>query len=221
MSEVKLAEATKEQLLAAAEKLEIAVDGRWGLEKLREEVGAEMEVRKQAKERADANAARIAAEEAAAEETKKSSMPDLAAAVAETALAAQVTPESQVEETPGQRKMRLRREATKLVRVHISCMDPAKTKYKGELICVSNRNIGTIQRFVPFNRDWHIEQVLLDALLDKNYMVFDEEKTPRAGITVKTPRNVPAFNIRILPALTEAELKDLAQRQAMADGTKV
>lgn len=220
MSEVKLAEATKEQLLAAAEKLEIAVDGRWGLEKLREEVGAEMEVRKQAKEAADKNSARLA-EEAKVEEAKKSSMPDLAAAVAETALAEQVTAETPAEETPGQRKVRLRREATKLVRVHISCMDPAKTKYKGELICVSNRNIGTIQRFIPFNRDWHIEQILLDALADKNYMVFDEEKTPRAGITVKTPRNVPAFNIRILPSLTEAELKDLAQRQAMADGTKV
>lgn len=220
MSDVKLAEATKEQLLAAAEKLEIAVDGRWGLEKLREEVGAEMEVRKQAKEAADKNAARLA-EEAAAEEAKKSTMPDLSAAVAQDQAATAAEAQTPVDETPGQRKMRLRREATKLVRVHISCMDPAKTKYKGELICVSNRNIGTIQRFVPFNRDWHIEQVLLDALLDKNYMVFDEEKTPRAGITVKTPRNVPAFNIRILPALTEAELKDLAQRQAMADGTKV
>ena len=217
MSEVKLAEATKEQLIAAAEKLEIAVDGRWGIEKLREEVGAEMEVRKEAKARADANAQRLAEEEAA----KKSTMPDLSAVVAEETAAAATASTVPAEETPGQRKSRLRREATKLVRIHVSSMDPAKAKYKGELICVSNRNIGTIQRYVPYNRDWHVEQVLLDAMLEKQYMIFDEEKTPRAGITVKTPRNVPAFNVRILPPLTEAELKDLAQRQAMAEGTKV
>lgn len=219
MSDVKLAEATKEQLLAAAEKLEIAVDGRWGIEKLREEVGAEMEVRKAAKEAADRNAQRIAEEEAAEAAKKLEQAPDLASIVAAEASAAEPATEAAAE-TPSQRKGRLRRESTKLVRINISCMDPAKQKHKGELICVGNRNIGTIQRFVPFNKDWHVEQIILDALLEKNYMVFDEEKTPRAGIIIKTPRNVPAFNIRILPPLTEGELKDLAQRQAMANGTQ-
>lgn len=221
MSEVTLADATKEQLIAAAEKLDLVVDGRWGVEKLREEVGAEMEVRKQAKAAAEKNAERIAAEEAADAAKKLEKAPDLAAVVADEQAAAVATPEAPAKETEGQRRLRLRREATKLVRIHISCMDPSKVKHKGELICVSNRNIGSIQRFIPFNRDWHCEQVLLDALLDKEYMVFDEEKTPRAGITVKTPRNVKAFNVRILPPLTEQELKDLAQRQAMADGTQV
>jgi hypothetical protein len=123
-------------------------------------------------------------------------------------------------ETDGQKKNRLRREAMALVRVRVSCMDPQKKNLKGELLCVSNRNFGTVQRFIPFNREWHIEKVLYDAMMEKEYMVFDREKTGRAGIEVVTPRNVPAFNIQVLPPLTKGELKDLAQRQAMADGTR-
>lgn len=220
MSEVNIENANKEQLLAAAEKLGLAIDGRLGEDKIREQVAAELEVRKEAELRAQANAARIAQEEAQAqaneikspvEVTKMPSLAELSAAPAEVDLS---------NETEGQKKNRLRREAMALVRVNVSCMDPQKKNLKGELICVSNRNFGTIQRFVPFNRDWHIEKVLYDVLMEKEYMVFDREKTGRAGIEVATPRNVPAFNIRVLPPLTKGELKDLAQRQAMADGTQ-
>lgn len=229
MSEVNLQNATKEQLLAAAEKMGLTVDGRLGADKIREEIAAELEVRKEGELRAAANAQRLAAEEAAAapavapvaavENEIKSpvevtKMPSLATAMLVDA------PVDAGPETEGQKKNRLRREAMALVRVRVSCMDPQKKKLKGELICVSNRNFGTVQRFIPFNREWHIEKVLYDVLIDKEYMVFDREKTGRAGIEVVTPRNVPAFNIQVLPPLTKGELKDLAQRQAMADGTR-
>lgn len=243
MSEVNLENATKEQLLAAAEKLGLTIDGRLGVDKIREEISAELEVRKEAEARAAANAARIAAEEKIAEapvpaptvkaveptpavapvapvenEIKSpvevTKMPSLADAMLTQA------PADAGPETEGQKKNRLRREAMALVRVRVSCMDPQKKNLKGELVCVSNRNFGTIQRFIPFNREWHIEKVLYDVLAEKEYMVFDREKTGRAGIEVVTPRNVPAFNIQVLPPLTKGELKDLAQRQAMADGTR-
>jgi hypothetical protein len=224
MSEVNLENATKEQLLTAAEKLGLAIDGRLGVDKIREEIAAELEVRKEADIRAAANAQRIAEEEAAAKEApvedeikspvEVTKMPSLADAML-TKEVADAGPE-----TEGQKKNRLRREAMALVRVRVSCMDPQKKNLKGELICVSNKNFGTVQRFIPFNREWHIEKVLYDILLDKEYMVFDREKTGRAGIEVVTPRNVPAFNIQVLPPLSKGELKDLAQRQAMADGTR-
>lgn len=219
MSEVKLENATKEQLLSAAEKLGLTVDGRLGVDKIREEIAAELEVRKEAEARATANAERLAAEEAEAEPEIKSpvevtKMPSLADAMLVKEVA-EAGPE-----TEGQKKNRLRREAMALVRVRLSCMDPQKKNLKGELICLSNKNFGTVQRFVPFNREWHIEKVIYDALVEKEFMVFDREKTGRAGIEVVTPRNVPAFNIQVLPPLTKGELKDLAQRQAMADGTR-
>lgn len=234
MSEVSIENATKEQLLAAAEKLGLTIDGRLGVEKIREEVAAELEVRKEAEARATANAARLEAEKAAEQakpepaatgETKPANdeiqspveptkMPNLA-----EHMAAEQAPVDLTNESEGHRKNRLRREATALVRVRISSMNPQKKNVKGELLCVSNRNIGTIQRYIPFNRDWHIEKVLYDALLAKEFMVFDREKTGRAGIEVVTPRCIPEFNIQVLPPLTKGELKDLAQRQAMANGT--
>lgn len=223
MSEVNLENATKEQLMAAAEKIGLTIDGRLGVDKIREEIAAELVVRKEAEARATANAERLAAEEAAAKPADEpeikspvevTKMPSLADAMLVKEVA-EAGPE-----TEGQKKNRLRREAMALVRVRVSCMDPQKKNLKGELLCISNKNFGTVQRFIPFNREWHIEKVLYDAMMEKEYMVFDREKTGRAGIEVVTPRNVPAFNIQVLPPLTKGELKDLAQRQAMADGTR-
>ena len=226
MSEVIDNTAEIEALKARAEKLGIAVDGRWGVEKLREVVNAAIQGDKPVTEQVAAPVAPAVAptptapaitatESEIVSPVAVTKMPSLADALAKSNEAVPAEPE-----TLGQRKNRLRREAMALVRVRISCMDPQKKNLKGELICVSNRNFGTIQRFVPFNREWHIEKVLYDALMEKEYMLFDRTKTGRAGIEVVEPRNVPAFNIQVLPPLTKGELKDLAQRQAMADGTQ-
>lgn len=223
MSEVIDNTAEIEALKARAEKLGIAVDGRWGVEKLREVVNAAVAGDKPVTEPVAAPVVPVvaAAPVAPAPEAEIVSpvaitkMPSLADAVTAEQAPVQTEPE-----TPGQKKNRLRREAMALVRVRVSCMDPQKKNLKGELICVSNRNFGSIQRFVPFNREWHIEKVLYDVLMEKEYMVFDRTKTGRAGIETVEPRNVPAFNIQVLPPLTKTELKDLAQRQAMADGTR-
>lgn len=239
MSEVNDVPDELESLKARATKLGITLDGRWGVEKLREVVNAAIQGDKPVSEPTttpvtQAAPAPVAApapavkaveqapavvKEAPVENEIKSpvevtKMPSLADAML-TKEVADAGPESE-----GQKKNRLRREAMALVRVRVSCMDPQKKNLKGELLCVSNKNFGTVQRFIPFNREWHIEKVLYDALAEKEYMVFDREKTGRAGIEVVTPRNVPAFNIQVLPPLTKGELKDLAQRQAMADGTR-
>ena len=240
-----------ESLKARATKLGITLDGRWGVEKLREVVNAAVSGDKvpvqeavsavnaqgaaqvsnapvtttpapvaapapavKAVEQAPAVVKEAPVENEIKSPVEVTKMPSLADAML-TKEVADAGPESE-----GQKKNRLRREAMALVRVRVSCMDPQKKNLKGELLCVSNKNFGTVQRFIPFNREWHIEKVLYDALAEKEYMVFDREKTGRAGIEVVTPRNVPAFNIQVLPPLTKGELKDLAQRQAMADGTR-
>lgn len=217
-----------ELLQKRAASLNIQIDGRWGVEKLREVVAASIASDKPVAQEpvpvtqvaGPAVVASPVPVTAPAEEgeivspvpvTKMPSLSD--------ALAAEQAPAIPENESDGQKKNRLRREAQALVRVRVSCMNPLKKSLKGELICVSNRNFGTIQRYIPFNREWHIEKVLYDALVEREYMVFDREKTGRANIEVVTPRNVPEFNIAVLPPLTKGELKDLAQRQAMANGT--
>lgn len=154
-------------------------------------------------------------------------MPDLGAVVASEQVVAPQAPapaavvaELPKPETESEKKNRLRREATKLVRIRITCMNPAKKKWAGDMFCVSNRNFGNIQRLVPFERDWHVEAVLLDMIRERQYLTFDAKKTKISGIEVKEARYVPEFAIAILDPLTETELHDLAQRQAMASGTQ-
>jgi hypothetical protein len=221
-----------DSLKARAEKLGIAVDGRWGVEKLREVVNAAVSTDGPvthepvpavhavgaAEVKPVAGTAPAQAPSTDDGEIKSPVEPTKMPSLAD-ALAAGQKP-APADESEGARRNRLKREALALVRVQVSCMDPAKKNLKGELLCVSNRNFGTVQRFIPFNREWHIEKVLYDELMTKEFMVFDREKTGRAGIEVVTPRCVKAYNIAVLPPLTKSELKDLAQRQAMAAGTQ-
>lgn len=120
-------------------------------------------------------------------------------------------------ETKIQRRNRLRREAEKLIRVRLTCMNPAKRDYQGELITVGNSILGTYRKYIPFGVDWHVPQIMLNMLKERKYQVFRKEKA--RGVEHKVAEFVPEFAIQELPPLTPEELKSLAQRQRMADGT--
>ena len=109
--------------------------------------------------------------------------------------------------------------ARKLRRVRITCMDPSKSEYTGELFCVGNSVVGTYKRFVPFETDWHIENIIYGHIKESKYQSFRVIKNKGVPDVVQSFL-VPTYNIADLPDLTEKELKDLAQRQAMAKGTE-
>ena len=57
------------------------------------------------------------------------------------------------------------KEAHKLVRVIITPIDQTKaTNLESELVSAGNSYIGTVTRLVPFGVEWHVEQVILNAL---------------------------------------------------------
>lgn len=124
------------------------------------------------------------------------------------------------EETAGARKLRLQREAMALVRVRVTCMNPAKKEWEGEIFTVGNSNLRTITKYVPFNAEegWHIPRILLNQLQERMCQVFYTTKDDR-GNNVRRGKLIREFAIEILPPLTKEELKDLAQRQAMAAGS--
>lgn len=116
-----------------------------------------------------------------------------------------------------ERRNQLRREATKLVRVEITCMNPNKAEYPGEIFTVSNSVVGTIKKFVPFNGEpWHVEQAILNVIQDRKYQAFVKRKTAR-GDVVNEGKQVREFSVNILPNLTEEEITDLAHQQAIAN----
>lgn len=118
-------------------------------------------------------------------------------------------------ETKIKRNMRLRKEATELVRVRITCMNPMKKNWPGEVISISNSAIGVVKEFVPFNAPdgWHLPKVLCNILKEREFPQFQVETIN--GRKVKRTRMAKEFAIEVLDPLTVEELKDLAARQAL------
>lgn len=125
-----------------------------------------------------------------------------------------------VEESKEQRRKRKRLEANTLVRIRVTCMNPAKKEWEGELFTAGNSVVGSFTKYVPFNTDegWHVPQIILNQIQQRMCQIFTSTKDVR-GNTVRTGKQIKEFNVEIMPSLTEEELRNLAQRQAMANGT--
>lgn len=120
-------------------------------------------------------------------------------------------------ETPGQKRARLKKEALKLVRIRVSCMNPAKKEWEGEIFTVGNSAIGSIKKYVPFNVEdgWHVPHIIYQQIKDRQCQIFVAGKA-KNGVTIRQAKLIKEFSVEVLPPLTEAELHDLAQRQAMS-----
>lgn len=197
-----------------------------GLEKLKERIDAAFPAPAVVKEPVEESVEEIPApSQLAAQQpvTAVVTTESLARAVADTELASKAAVaalETQLVETKDAKRFRQRKEATALVRVNVMNMNPFRKEWEGDTYCVGNGVIGTIKRYVPFNTDWHVERALLNVMEERKCQIFTTRKDPRTGQEVKTPRTIKELQIAILPPLTEKELKELAQRQAMAAGTQ-
>lgn len=145
-------------------------------------------------------------------------------ALADKPAAVEAVPESTpaapkaVEETAMQRRIRKRKEATELVRIRVQCMNPAKKEWEGEIFTVGNSLVGTISKYVPFadaEDGWHVPRMIYNHLLERQCQVFVTTTDSRGNKTRKG-KLIREFAIEVLPNLTAEELRDLAQRQAMA-----
>lgn len=124
------------------------------------------------------------------------------------------------EETEAQLNNRKRLEATELIRIRVTCMNPQKKDWDGEIFTTGNAIVGTIKKYVPFNADegWHVPRMIYQQMLERQCQVF-YTVTNRNGVKTRAGKLIREFNIEVLPPLTVAELKEIAQRQAMAAGS--
>ena len=110
---------------------------------------------------------------------------------------------------------RVQREAMKLVRCRVHNLNPAKNDLTGEIFTVGNKFLGTVRRMIPYGADTHIEQVLYDDLVARQYQhIASREKNGKIDVAT---RLVPEFNIEVLDPLTPEELQELALQQAAAE----
>lgn len=110
----------------------------------------------------------------------------------------------------------LRKEARKLVRIRVTCRNPHKKEWEGEIFTVANSMIGTVKRFIPFGVEWHVESILYNLLKQKQYQKFYWEKHPKTGQRVRKGKLEQEFDITVLPALTKKELEELKAKQQLA-----
>lgn len=111
----------------------------------------------------------------------------------------------------------LMQEATKLVRIRISCMDTKKQDLPGEFFTVANEYIGTVRKYVPFGEQtdngYHVPFCIYEMLKSREFLHIQTVTHPvTKAITTKT-RYIKEFAIEVLPPLTPAELKQLAADQ--------
>lgn len=134
-------------------------------------------------------------------------------------------PEETEEEAPKPKKMSAdakRKEAQKnafeLLRVRVTCMDQSKANQNGVILTAGNSSTGTIRKYIPFDVEWHIPRIIYNVMKDSKQQLFTKRKDGKGNEIVES-KLVNTYSIEVLPTLSEAELKDLAQRQAMAKGT--
>ncbi len=114
----------------------------------------------------------------------------------------------------GQARLKARKEATALKRVIVTCKDPAKQGWEGEIITVSNDVVGDVKKYVPYDLEegYHIPQIILNMLKDREATVFITKKG-KDGKNVQVAKIIKAHSIEILPDLTPEELSNLATEQ--------
>lgn len=109
----------------------------------------------------------------------------------------------------------IRKDLTRLVRVKITCFNPAKKEWKGEVFSFVNAVVGTVKKFVPYNCEaadsYHVPYCIYLMMKQKEFQAFSGKKVN--GVEVKTPRQVREFALEVLPQLTKAELDALAKKQ--------
>lgn len=120
-------------------------------------------------------------------------------------------------ETENQMRNRLKKEASSLVRIRVTCMNPAKAEWEGEMFTCGNSVVGTYTKYVPFNNEegWHVPNIILQMMQDRQCQIFVTVKDSR-GNQKKQGKLIKEFAIEILDPLTQEELGELARRQAIA-----
>lgn len=120
-----------------------------------------------------------------------------------------------VVETDGQFRARNKREANELIRLRVTCMNPSKAEWDGEIFTAGNSVVGSFKKYIPFNADegWHVPRIIYNQIKERECQIFVSSRDER-GNTVRKGKLIKEFAIEIMDALTNEELTELARRQA-------
>jgi hypothetical protein len=115
------------------------------------------------------------------------------------------------------KRKELRLESAKLVRIVVSCQNPAKADQKSEIFHTGNKFIGMFKRVVPFDvaEGWHVEKIIYDMIKARKCQKF-HTVVNRDGSKTRKGKLINEFVVEVLPDLSRKDLDKLALQQAMA-----
>ena len=117
---------------------------------------------------------------------------------------------------------RMQRDEMKLVRVVITCLNPSKADLKGEILCVANKFLGIVKKFVPFGEateeGYQLPQCLYNELKSRKFLSLRSFVDRKTQQTVVEQKWVPEFNLEVLDQLTADDLAQMARMQAAKEG---
>ena len=107
-------------------------------------------------------------------------------------------------------------DAMKLVRVIVRPNDPLKLESTGEIFTVGNATVNNgraVKKYIPFNNEegWHIPNILYQNIKAAECQIF--KKMSRNGQDTMEAMKIKAYNIEVLPALTQDEIDKIAIKQ--------
>lgn len=120
-------------------------------------------------------------------------------------------------ETLSEQHARLQKESSRLVRINVTCMNPMKKEWEGEIITAGNAVVGTHRKYVPFNTSegWHVPYIIFKQLQERKFQSFYTVKDNR-GNDLRRSKLIPEFSIQELTPLTKEEIQELARKQSMS-----
>lgn len=118
------------------------------------------------------------------------------------------------------RRQVIRAQAMRLRRVRINNVDPNDANVPSTLVTCYSKYTGKVSKVIPhdaefYENGYHIPQIILDELETRTFNLRKEIKRKGNSFGVKEYKTIPTkkFLIEILPDLTEAQIKALAQSQ--------
>ena len=119
---------------------------------------------------------------------------------------------SVLHETPAQTQARKLREATALIPITVTSMDPADASITAVTVSVGNRKIGQITKVIPFGFKWYMPALLVKEMEQK--MFVRNSMIPLPGGTERLNSQwIKKYAIQYHPMPTPQELRDLAKLQ--------
>lgn len=126
------------------------------------------------------------------------------------------------EQAKAELRQKMKREQLRLVRVRIACLNPDKAEWNGEILCVANKFLGEVKKFIPFGEatedGYHIPYILYNQLKSRKFLQIKTRRNRTNGNIEVTQKWVPEFAIDVLDPLDKDGLKELAAAQAAAGG---